>query len=132
MSGWIDAEGRAERAHKLYDQGRLAEAAAELRAAIEISPQNPTWYFNLGLTMEAMDDFTRAAKAYRSALHLDPADRETLCCLGINLTRMGRYAEAIECFERIERIDPTYEPGYCNRIRRLFLCNKCFGHRMWL
>ena len=34
MSDWIDGESRVELAQKLYEQGRLVEAAAELRATI--------------------------------------------------------------------------------------------------
>ena len=63
MHGWTDAEQRAQRAQRLYGEGRLAEAAAELQAAIDINPANASWYFNLGLTLEAMDDYARACNA---------------------------------------------------------------------
>ncbi len=116
MDEWIDAESRVERARELYEEGRWAEAAAELRAAIDVNPGNSTWYFNLGLTLEAMNDFPRAREAYEAALKLDPEDVETLNCLGVNLTRLGKYAESLKCFEAIEKLDPSYEPAYCNRI----------------
>jgi tetratricopeptide (TPR) repeat protein len=116
MDEWIDAESRVERARELYEEGRWAEAAAELRAAIDANPGNSTWYFNLGLTLEAMNDFPRAREAYEAALKLDPEDVETLNCLGVNLTRLGKYAESLKCFQQIEKLDATYEPSYCNRI----------------
>ncbi len=116
MNDWTEAEVRAERARELYDDGRLAEAAAELRAAIGVNPYNPSWHFNLGLTLEAMDDHGRACMAYEAALELSPDDIEALNCLGVSMNRQGRYAEALEQFQRIERIDPGYEPAYCNRI----------------
>lgn len=116
MNDWSDAEARVERAHQLYEQGRWPEAAAELRAAIDINPYNASWHFNLGLTLEAMEDYDRACEAFRSALELDHDDPETLNCLGVNMTRRGHYAEALEQFEQIEQLDPTYEPSYCNRI----------------
>lgn len=116
MNEWVDAEERVERAHDLYEKGRLAEAAAELKAAISINPANPAWHFNLALTLEALEDFTKAVEAYKAALTLEPNDVETLTCLGINLTRINKYAEALECFEKVQAIDPNYEPGYCNRI----------------
>ncbi|MBN2296618.1 MAG: tetratricopeptide repeat protein [Pirellulales bacterium] len=116
MNDWMDAEARVERAHKLYQKGRWVEAAAELRAAIEANPYNASWYFNLGLTLEAMEDYSKACEAYESAKELESDDIETLNCLGVNLTRIGHYAESLECFETIEKIDPTYEPCYCNRI----------------
>ncbi|HUS46887.1 MAG TPA: tetratricopeptide repeat protein [Phycisphaerae bacterium] len=116
MNDWINAETRAEHARDLYDEGRLAEAAAELRAAIDLNPYNPSWHFNLGLTLEAMEDYIRACEAYRAALRLKPDDIEILNCLGVNMNRQGKYSEALKHFERIEQIDPTYEPCYCNRI----------------
>ncbi len=116
MNEWTEAETRAEHARKLYDQGRLPEAAAELRAAIEVNPYNASWHFNLALTLEALEDYTRACEAYRAALAIEPDDVETLNCLGVNMNRLGRYAEALAHFERIEKLDPTYEPCYCNRI----------------
>jgi len=116
MNDWIDAELRVERAHDLYEKGRWAEAAAELRAAIEVNPLNASWHFNLALTLEAMDDHQRACQAYRSALKIEPNDLEALNCLGVNLTRAGGLQDALRCFERIEAVDATYEPGYCNRI----------------
>jgi len=116
MNDWSDAEARVERAHQLYEQGRWPEAAAELRAAIEINPYNPSWHFNLGLTLEAMEDYARACEAFRVALDLEGDDIETLNCLGVNMTRQGRYAEALEYLGQIEQLDPTYEPSYCNRI----------------
>ena len=116
MNEWIDAEARVERAQELYDEGRWAEAAAELKAAIAINPNNAGWYFNLALTLEAMDDYKHACEAYSEALELSPSDIEALNCLGVNLTRLGKYAEALDCFRRIEKLDWTYEPCYCNRI----------------
>jgi len=113
---WMDAEARVEHAHELYDRGRWAEAAAELRAAIDINPYNASWCFNLGLTLEAMEDYDHACEAFNSALDLEPNDLEAMNCLGVNMTRRGNYAEALEYLEQIEQLDPTYEPGYCNRI----------------
>jgi tetratricopeptide (TPR) repeat protein len=116
MNDWMDAELRAELAHRLYEEGRLAEAAAELRAAIDINPANASWHFNLAVTFDAMEDYDRACEAYRAVLRFDPGDVEALNGLGVNLTRRGRHAEALAQFEAAERIDPTFEPSYCNRI----------------
>ncbi|MCK5113364.1 MAG: tetratricopeptide repeat protein [Phycisphaerae bacterium] len=116
MSEWIDASSRVERAQKLYQQGRWVEAAAELRAAIEVNPCNASWFYNLGLTLEALEDFSAACDAFQGATDIDSDDIEALNRLGVNLTRIGRYAESLECFEKIEKLDPTYEPSYCNRV----------------
>ena len=116
LNEWMDAEARVESAHLHFEQGRWPEAAAELRAAIDINPENAAWHYNLGLTLEAMDDFVLAADALQRAIDLEPEDIEILNSLGVNLTRQGLYAESLAIFGRIEKLDPAYEPSYCNRI----------------
>ena len=116
LNEWMDAEARVESAHRHFEQGRWPEAAAELRAAIDINPHNAAWHYNLGLTLEAMDDFVRGGEALQKAVDLEPEDVEILNSLGVNLTRQALYAESLEMFGRIEKLDHTYEPSYCNRI----------------
>ncbi len=113
---WSDAEFRAHRAHRLYDEGRLTEAAEELQAAIAIDPSQPAWHFNLGLTYEAMDDIQAAIDCFQLALALDDSDVECLNCLAVNLTRLQRFDEALACYASIDRIDRGFEPAYCNRV----------------
>lgn len=116
MNDWNDAELRVERARDLYEEGQWVEAADELQAAIDINPYNPSWYFNLALTLEAMEKYARACECYEQALELDAGDMEAMNCLGVNLTRLGRYADALKRFKTIEKLNPKYEPSYCNRI----------------
>ena len=40
MNDWMDAEQRVERAHEFYESGRWEDALRELRAALEINPNN--------------------------------------------------------------------------------------------
>ncbi|HHH76444.1 MAG TPA: tetratricopeptide repeat protein, partial [Phycisphaerae bacterium] len=82
----MDAEFRVRRAHELYQDGKWAEAAAELSAAITSDPARASWHFNLGLTYEAMDDFIQARESYDAAVQLDGEDIEILNRLGLILT----------------------------------------------
>ncbi len=116
MNDWVDAESRAERAYDLYEQGKWTEAAAELKAALDINPYNASWHFNLALTLESLEQYDAACLSYERALDLEGTDVETLNCLGVNLTRIGRYDEAIAKFAKAQKHDPNYEPAYCNRI----------------
>jgi tetratricopeptide (TPR) repeat protein len=116
MTNWDDAESRVEKAHELYERGRWEEALSELKAAIAINPYNGSWFFNLGLTYDALDRFDEAIKAYRQALEMEPEDVEILTALGHDCNRAGNFDEAIGFFQRVESIDAAFEPGYCNRI----------------
>jgi len=116
LNEWVDAESRVESARKYFEQGRWPEAAAELRAAIDINPENAAWHYNLALTLEAMEDYARAEDALQRASELEPNDLDILNSLGVNLTRQGKYAESLDVFSHVEAGDPAYEPAYCNRI----------------
>ncbi len=116
MTEWDEAEQRVEKAHELYERGRWEEALNELKAAIAINPYNGSWFFNLGLTYDAMERFDEAITAYRRALEMEPNDVEILNALGYDCNRAGNFDEAIGFFQRIEAIDASYEPCYCNRI----------------
>ncbi len=113
---WGDAERMAIDAFELYEDGEMAQAFAQLRQAIEINPQNSSWYFNAGLTLDAMERYDDAIIAYEEAQALSPDDPEILNSLAVDYTRLGQYDLAITIFERIEEIDPAFEPCYCNRI----------------
>ena len=113
---WIDAEQRVDRARDLYEQGQLAEAAAELRTALVAQPDQAAWHFNLALTLEAMEDYTEAIASFHVAIDLVGEDVECLNCLAACLAHLGRYHEALDCYARIDAVDNDYEPSYCNRI----------------
>ncbi len=116
MDDWNQAEQRVELAQRLYETGDFSKAARELRSAIAVNPYNPSWHFNLALTLDALGDYAHAVAAYRRALELEPDDVEVINGLGVDQTRLGHYRDALDCFERIEKLDPSFEPAYCNRI----------------
>ena len=116
LGDWDDAEGRAERAHELYDRGHWADALHELDAAIDINPHNANWLFNKGLTLDTLERYQDAVEAYKLAQELDGDDPEIQNCLGIDYTRLGQYDLALHTFEQIQQAHPDFEPAYCNRI----------------
>ncbi len=112
QSGEREWKRRAE----LFERGRWQEALVELKAAIDINPHNGSWFFNLGLTYDAMDRVHEAIAAFRKALAIEPDDIELLIALGHDCNRVGNFDEAIEFFERVEALEPASEPCYCDRI----------------
>lgn len=113
---WQDAEARAEKAHELFDRGKIEAAIKELRAAIRINPHNHLWHFDMGMMLDQLARYDEAVGAFRRALEVSPDDIESLNALGIDLTRTGAPQAALACFERCEKLDRGYEPSYCNRI----------------
>ncbi len=113
---WSDAENCIERAHDLYEAGRMHEALGNLQIAIEINPANGNWHFNKGLILDTLERFDEAVDAFTSAHELEPEDPEIMNCLGVDYTRLGQYERSLEIFEELVAAVPDFEPGYCNRI----------------
>ena len=81
-----------------------------------INPNNGAWYFNTGLTLDALGRFDEAIDAYRQSLQIDADHVDSMNHLGVDLYRVGRFEEALHTFEQIQGIDPSFEPSYCHRI----------------
>src|SRR5262245_49905203 len=71
---WNDAEQRVERAAEFFEQCRWQQALDELRAATTINPYNPTWLYNLGLTLDQLNRHEEAIEVYRQVIEIDPND----------------------------------------------------------
>lgn len=116
MNDWFDAERRAERAQQLSEARRWEEALAELDAALEVNPTNPSWLGQRGFLLDQLEDYEAAITAYREALEIDSEDRELLLLLAIDLARVGHLSAALTRFERLNELYPDFEPGYCYQI----------------
>lgn len=67
------ANQRYVQAREAYRAGRIAEAAAEFRAAFDLFPQSPRLAYNLGRSLERLGRLTEAVAAYRKYVELAPA-----------------------------------------------------------
>jgi O-antigen biosynthesis protein len=59
--------------HALKESGRVAEAEAVYRHAIQLSPANADTHLQLGHALKLQDRTNEAVEAYAAALRLDPA-----------------------------------------------------------
>jgi Flp pilus assembly protein TadD len=66
-------------------------AITEWRAALEISPQDATLHYNLGLGAEAQRPVGRgSARVFKEAAELDPKQADIRYTLGVTLWANGR------------------------------------------
>lgn len=79
---------------------RLDEAEAHLRRALELRPDNPIPYFNLGNLDLARKRYDEAERAFLRYGELSPGQTNGLARLGLLAMLRGRYAEAIPLLER--------------------------------
>ncbi len=64
-------------------QGKLADAVAELEQAVHTSPNQPVYYNQLGITYRELGQFVKAREAYDKAISLDPNYASAYLNLGI-------------------------------------------------
>ncbi len=116
MNDWHDAEQHVERAHDLYELGRMAEAEAELREALLRNPYQSQWHFNLGLTLEASQRWREAIEAFTQSHELDEADGNAALMIGYCQLRMDRPRLAIQWLEQAEKGQTHRVASYIGRI----------------
>ena len=110
----VDAEflGFAEQHNNLAARWRQwgdAEAAErELRAGLELSPNNPDMLFNLGRILEERGDFAGARSAYEQNLEAQPENADAARLLGRMLLNLGAYGDALAVLQQSLRLTPDH------------------------
>jgi tetratricopeptide (TPR) repeat protein len=79
--------------------GRLEEAAASYRRALQLHPDMPATHFNLGNLLLGQARYQEAAQCYRDALRLDPQYEDARWHLANVLLALGNYREGWAAFE---------------------------------
>ena len=93
-------------ANKLLQEGKLNEAVATYRQAIEQNPNFHISHHNLGEALVKLGHFEEAAVAYRSSLNINPTSPWSYNKLGEVLTKLGHFDEAVICFRKAIEIKP--------------------------
>jgi tetratricopeptide (TPR) repeat protein len=104
-----DATAKFNRAVDLQQQGKLAEAAEEYRAALAIKADYVDAQANLGVVLARLGRYEEAVAAYESALKLAPQLTPILLNLGIAHYRAGKFDLAVAVFQKLleQRPDVT-------------------------
>jgi tetratricopeptide (TPR) repeat protein len=94
-----DARIRTELGNALADTGEGNAAIIAYQEAIKLKPDYAPAYYNLGITLAAVDP-EKAISAYRRAVQLQPDHPEAHCNLGRVLQRQGQFTEALKFLRR--------------------------------
>ena len=108
------AEARSELGRALFEQGKMEEAAAAFKEAIELNPGLPEAHNNLGLARVALGRAAEAVECYREAIRLRPAFAQAHNNLGIALRQQGKIDEAVACCREAVRISPHMAEAHNN------------------
>ena len=93
-------------------QGKLDEAAASYREAINADARDADAYLNLGFALSEQQQYAAAERCLRQALEIDPALADAFYILGTVSKRQGNPAGAIENFSRALELKPDFEVIY--------------------
>jgi TolB-like protein/Flp pilus assembly protein TadD/tRNA A-37 threonylcarbamoyl transferase component Bud32 len=87
----------------LYPQGRVEQALAEIRRALELDPLDPFYNTLLGYLLHSMRQFEPALVQLQHAIDLDPTFSFSYWFLSITYTQLGQFDEAIAAGEKANR-----------------------------
>lgn len=97
----------------LARRGAFAEAADELRTAIDADPHRPGVRAELGSLLAELGRLDEAVAELEESIRLDPDDAKARYNLGTILAHLGRFAEAVPHYETALTITPD-DAALCN------------------
>jgi type IV pilus biogenesis/stability protein PilW len=92
---------------RLYEQGQVRNALAQMLSAVELEPNNAVYRNSLGFVYFSLGEYDLARENYDKAIRLDPAFTEVRVNLALVESEQGRYAQA-EADYRRALADPAY------------------------
>ena len=107
---------------RLKDQGKLDEAVACYRRALELKPDHAEAHNNLGNALKDQGKLDEAVACYRQALELKPDYAEAHSNLGNALKDQGKLDEAVACYRRALELKPDYAEAHSNLLLTLQYC----------
>lgn len=104
--------------NKLYGEDEFPEAVTAYKEAVELSPSQWAYHFNLGLAYKKMNRAAEAREAFKRAADLNPDSFSVNKELAESLARGGRYDEAKAFYRKALEVsadDPDiyYNLGLC-------------------
>jgi len=107
-----NAEAWALSAQAKYRWGDTEDAIYEYKRAIQLKPNESTYYFDLGSVYESVERWDDALKQYERASNIDPSSTMYRAAIGTLFLKNNKYDEAIEILEACRKEEPenkTYE-----------------------
>jgi tetratricopeptide (TPR) repeat protein len=96
------------RGSRAIEEQRWPDAAASLRKAIELAPENAFSRLNLATSLYMLGDADAALDQYRAAIRLSPGLARAHFGVGVLMEARGRDGEAIDAFTTAVAIDRAY------------------------
>jgi len=98
----------------LLQKGKVDEAIAHYKNALQISPDSAQAHDNLGNALLQEGNVAEAITHYKKALQIRPGDAQAHNNLGNALLQEGKVDEAIAHFQQVLEINPGYGKTHSN------------------
>ena len=89
---------------------KFDDAIKTYKEAIQIEPENPITYFNLGVTLQESGRLNEALEHYKIALNKNPQYLDAIFNLGTIFEKMKIIPTAISYFEKALALNPNHVP----------------------
>ncbi|MFO1184249.1 MAG: tetratricopeptide repeat protein [Bauldia sp.] len=110
-----DLDQTLDRAIRMHQQGRLADAEAAYRRVLDIEPGNFDGLHLLGIVRSQQGSYEEAEALIARALAVDPDAAPAWANRGVALTLLKRFPEALTCLDRALSLDPGFANALGNR-----------------
>jgi tetratricopeptide (TPR) repeat protein len=107
-------------ANALVDGGRMDDAVAHYRKAIEIRPTYAAAHFNLGVALAGLGRPDEAVEQYRETIAIKPDDAKAQNNLGNAFLAWGQLDRAMAHCREALKIDPDFAEAHYNLGNALF------------
>jgi tetratricopeptide (TPR) repeat protein len=97
-------QAEIEDGYDMHEAGRLQEAEAAYRRALDTHGPDALLLYNLGVLLQDMDRKPEAAESYQAALRLDPAMADAHYNLALLCEELGRARQAIRHMAQYRRL----------------------------
>lgn len=102
-----DTSARVSQADALIEEGRVAEALAQLALAIRENPTLSTAYVKMADIHKDQGNYSAAEASYREAGRLEPSNFHVAYNHGLVLQLLNRLSEAVRAYLRALSINPN-------------------------
>ncbi|MCK5092540.1 MAG: tetratricopeptide repeat protein [Gammaproteobacteria bacterium] len=106
----------------MFSDNRLDEAKQYYSKAIQLSPDNPSMHYNIGLLNRRLGDLDGSSISFQRTLSINPEFIQAYIELGNNCQQKGEFDEAEKYFRIVLERDPANAVacnglGYCMQLK---------------
>ena len=97
------------------EKEKLLKKIEEYTEKIKKDPDNDTYYYNRGNTLNNLKEYDKAIEDYNKVIELDPKHSFAYNNRGLAFSSLESFDEAIKDFDKAIELNPNYVSAYNNR-----------------